>query len=586
MDIAAHEGNLHPAGDWNAGVGDCREFKVVLIKPSRYDETGYVVQWVRSAVPSNTLAALYSLFEDCGQRNVLGESVDITVQAHDESNTRIEVDKIARQLKAPGVRGMVGLVGVQTNQFPRAMDMARAFRAQGIPVCLGGFHVSGSLAMLPGVQPELQEAMDLGISLFAGEAERRLDRVVRDAFVDQLQSLYDYSKELPDLAETPVPYLPPVTARRTVSHQASFDAGRGCPFQCSFCTIINVQGRVSRRRSPDDIEEILRTNFAQGISHYFITDDNFSRNRDWEPIFDRIIELRADGIKVKLTIQVDTLCHKIDGFIEKAGRAGVKKVFIGLESINPEALKGAKKRQNRLSEYREMMQAWHAIGVITYAGYILGFPTDTLASIQNEIRIIQRELPIDILEFFMLTPLPGSEDHQKLFEQGKWLDPDLNRYDLNHACAEHPLMSRAEWERATRIAWETYYSWDHVETLLRRAAASGIKTRKMAKMILWFRGCILYEGIHPLEGGYFRRRFRADRRPSAGIESAVRFYPKRAWEVCRKAAQLGTLVVRLEILRRRVEREAQRTPYVDTALTPTTLAEQGTLEIFSDRKVA
>lgn len=586
MELSTPKRNPQPADEGNTDLGDCRKFVVVLIKPSRYDEDGYVVQWVRSAVPSNTLAALYSLFEDCAQRQVLGASIHIVVQAHDEANTRIEVAKIARQLKAPHVRGMVGLVGVQTNQFPRAMDIARAFRAQGIPVCLGGFHVSGSLAMLPGVQPELQEAMDLGISLFAGEAERRLDDLVRGALIDQMESLYDHSKELPDLAGTPVPYLPPQTARRTVSHQASFDAGRGCPFQCSFCTIINVQGRVSRRRSPDDVEKILRTSFAEGITHFFITDDNFSRNRDWEAIFDRIIELRVKGIKVKLTIQVDTLCHKIEGFIEKAGRAGVKKVFIGLESINPEALKGAKKKQNRLSEYRDMMQAWHAIGVITYAGYILGFPTDTCDSIVDEIRIIQRELPIDILEFFMLTPLPGSEDHQKLFERGDWLDPDLNKYDLNHACAEHPLMSLDEWQRATRIAWETYYSWDHIETLLRRASASGIKTKKMSRMILWFRGCILYEGIHPLEGGYFRRRFRLDRRPGVGIESPLRFYSKRAWEVGRKAALLATLVVRLEILRRRVEREAKHVPYVDMALTPTSPSDEHRLEIFADRKVA
>ena len=73
---------------------------------------------------------------------------------------------------------------------------------------------------------------------------------------------------------------------------SSFDAGRGCPFQCSFCTIINVQGRKSRRRSPDDVERILRQNWEQGINRFFITDDNFARNKDWEPIFDRIIEIR------------------------------------------------------------------------------------------------------------------------------------------------------------------------------------------------------------------------------------------------------------------------------------------------------
>ena len=74
--------------------------------------------------------------------------------------------------------------------------------------------------------------------------------------------------------------------------KSSFDLGRGCPFQCSFCTIINVQGRKSRFRTPDDVEHILRQNWKQGIDRFFITDDNFARNKDWEAIFDRIIELR------------------------------------------------------------------------------------------------------------------------------------------------------------------------------------------------------------------------------------------------------------------------------------------------------
>src|SRR5262249_40587171 len=161
-----------------------------------------------------------------------------------------------------------------------------------------------------------------------------------------------------------------------------FDAGRGCPYQCSFCTIINVQGRKSRGRSADDIEQVLRKNLAQGVSRFFITDDNFARHKDWESIFDRIIELREkENINAHLTIQVDTLCHLTPNFIEKAKRAGVKRAFIGLESINPSNLLGAKKRQNKITEYRKMLLAWKKAGVITYAGYILGFPNDTVESI-------------------------------------------------------------------------------------------------------------------------------------------------------------------------------------------------------------
>ena len=167
-------------------------------------------------------------------------------------------------------------------------------------------------------------------------------------------------------------------SQRTLGLSASFDAGRGCPYQCSFCTIINVQGRKSRFRSADDVEHLVRLNWAQGIHKFFITDDNFARNKEWEAIFDRLIELREkDGIPLGLMIQVDTLCHKIANFIEKAKRAGVTRVFIGLENVNPDNLAAAKKRQNKITEYRKMLLAWKAQGIITLAGYILGFPADT-----------------------------------------------------------------------------------------------------------------------------------------------------------------------------------------------------------------
>ena len=109
-------------------------------------------------------------------------------------------------------------------------------------------------------------------------------------------------------------------------------------------------------------------------ARFFITDDNFARNKEWEAIFDRLIDLREGvQIPIRLMIQVDTLCHKIPNFILKAKRAGVTKVFIGLENINPDNLAAAEKRQNKITEYRKMLLAWKAQGIITFAGYILVF---------------------------------------------------------------------------------------------------------------------------------------------------------------------------------------------------------------------
>ena len=156
-----------------------KHFNLVLIKPTHYDDDGYVIQWLRSAMPANSLAALYALAQDCDQRKVLGDDVEMHLWAADETNTRIRPENLARKMQDQGGKGLVALVGVQSNQYPRALDLAKRFRELGVQVCIGGFHVSGCLAMLPEITPELQEALNLGVSLFAGEAEGRLETVLQ-----------------------------------------------------------------------------------------------------------------------------------------------------------------------------------------------------------------------------------------------------------------------------------------------------------------------------------------------------------------------------------------------------------------------
>src|SRR5438876_11353128 len=92
-----------------------------------------------------------------------------------------------------------------------------------------------------------------------------------------------------------------------------------------------------------------------------------------------------------------------------------------------------------------MLVAWKQVGVLTDCGYILGVPNDTPASIKRDIEIIQRELPGDRLEFFYLTPLPGSGDHKKLHDAAGAIDPDMNRQDLNPATSGHPRSAPVAW---------------------------------------------------------------------------------------------------------------------------------------------
>jgi radical SAM superfamily enzyme YgiQ (UPF0313 family) len=549
--------------------GPRRRFQLVLVKPSHYDEDGYVIRWWRALIPSNSLAAVYGLALDAAQRQVLGPDVAIDIEVIDETNTRVNIPKLIRHFRRHENFGMLGLVGVQSNQYPRALDIARPFRAAGIQVAMGGFHVSGCLSMLDGSAIDLDLARDMGISIFAGEAEDRFDAFLRDAAAGRLQPLYNYMSDLPGIGGTPIPFLPRDFVRRTAGTNASFDAGRGCPFQCSFCTIINVQGRKSRYRSPDDIEKIVRENWAQDISRFFITDDNFARNKEWEAIFDRLAKLReVDNIPLGLMIQVDTMCHKIPGFIEKAKRAGVTRVFIGLENINPDNLVAAKKKQNKITEYRKMMLAWKAQGIFIYAGYILGFPGDTQESIRRDIAIIQRELPLDLLEFNILTPLPGSEDHQVLWKKGVDMDADLNRYDLEHVVTDHPTLTRAELQAAYEEAWALYYTREHIVTLLKRAAVTNVPMMSLAKVLVQFTTMMQLEKVHPLQSGVIRMKHPSERRPGFPHERGIAFYRRHLGGLIIRNARFISTVFWILGVKRRIERDPQRLAYMDQALTP------------------
>jgi hypothetical protein len=563
-------------------VREERRFQLVLIKPSHYDDDGYVIRWWRAMIPSNSLAALYGIAEDCAEREVLGPGVSIDITVVDETNTQVDIGGLVGRLQRHDGFGLVALVGVQSNQYPRALDIARPFREAGIPVAMGGFHVSGCLAMLDGQAVGLDACREMGIAMFAGEAEGRLDTVMRDAAEGRLAPLYDFMNDLPSIEGAPAPFLPKQYVSQTLGLSSSFDAGRGCPYQCSFCTIINVQGRKSRFRTADDVEQLVRLNWAQGIHKFFITDDNFARNKEWEAIFDRLIELRErDGIPLGLMIQVDTLCHKIKNFVEKAKRAGVTRVFIGLENVNPDNLAAAKKRQNKITEYRKMLLAWKAQGIITLAGYILGFPADTPETIRRDIAIIQEELPLDIIEFFVLTPLPGSEDHQVLWRKGEAMDPDLNIYDVEHVCAPHSRMTREEWEGIYREAWSLYYTPKHMKTLIRRAVATGVPVASLVKVLVAFATTVRLENVHPLQGGLVRLKRPSERRPEMAREHPMLFWPRFAAETAGKHLRLGWAILRLTAAALWITRDPATRRYRDRALTPVTDESDEALDLFT-----
>ncbi|MBN2320268.1 MAG: B12-binding domain-containing radical SAM protein [Acidobacteria bacterium] len=538
-----------------------KKLRVVLIKPSKYDDDGYVVRHFRGVLPSNTLACLSSLTRDVAERGQLGSGVEVQVKLYDDTVEKIPVRKIIKSNRLPECRTVVALAGVQSNQYPRAADLARKFRDGGLQVLLGGFHVSGTLALSPTTPREIQELIDIGVSIVKGEVEETWGALLRDAVEDNLKPVYDFLDKKPDLDNQPVPVIHRDYLKKfIVSNFGTIDCSRGCPFNCSFCSIINVQGKKMRVRSPESLARTIRENYRRHrINFYFFTDDNFARNGNWRKIFNLLIKLREENIPIQFMIQVDTQSHKIPDFIDLAARAGCTQVFIGMESINPQNLKAVGKTQNNVQNYRDLISTWHRAKIATHVAYIFGFPYDTPESIQEDVRRLQHELGVEQASFFMLTPIPGSQDHARMTRDGVYMDPDLNKYDSFHETVRHPNFAPGELASSYRRAWKDFYSFGYMKEVLSRANPENYWN--IFHNFIWYKNSALIEGGHPMIHGFFRIKDRTDRRPGFPVESRFRHFLRRFREIRELARSWILLALEMEELwlqtRKRSEAEVR-----------------------------
>ena len=510
--------------------------RVVLIKPSKYDDDGYVVRFWRGVLPGNSLNVLHGLTEDVKRRRVLGD-IDIQVDTFDETAQKVPVKKIVRWAGRATTKLVVCLVGVQTNQFPRALDLGKQFRTHGIDVIMGGFHTSGTINMLGVQEPDIQELIQESIIVVSGEVEGHWEGILADVLNGRSKPVYSFAqdlKNLVDIEDAPPPVMSPKTMKHFASRSfGTVETSRGCPFACTFCTIINVQGRTMRERSPKSIADFIRKNYLEnGFSFYFFTDDNFARKKEWRETFEALIRLRQEGMKITFMMQVD-LARKPKDFVRLAAEAGCSQVFIGMESVNPQNLKAEGKPQNKVGEYRKIIQEWHDAGILVQSGYIIGLPFDTKEQISRDIKFLMDEIQLDVGSFFMLTPLPGSHDHLEMRKRGEWMDPDFNKRDSFHAIIKHPNMTAQEWTEAYEEAWKTFYSKENLIKILSRWNHHPRGYWSAVFMLMWYKNAALIEKTHPMIAGFFRLKDRCTRRPGFAVDSLPVHLWKRTKEVVR-----------------------------------------------------
>ena len=565
LQLGAREAVAEPS---SLSAEPCRTVRIYFIKPSRYDEEGYVQFFRYGVQPNNTLTVLKALNESLNQRFAARRNVYLETVIWDETCDGLvspeTVLAIKEKAREDGVELLIGLAGVQSNQYPRGRDLALQFIAQGMTTMMGGFHVSG--------YPDSRTFLNsCGITTVVGEAENLWGKIVEDYLRGELKLNYSVSEGIraktgqddiivPVITEAQLPVLDDRYLTRFFNPaMTTLDTSRGCPFTCSYCSVKNVMGRTMRSREPEAVVQWVRDAVRNhGISSLFLVDDDFFRSPRWEEILTGLVGVRRDfpDLCFMMQVDVDASCYAnlADGenetakhrrsrrFVELAAKAGCYQAFVGIESLNPDNLNFATKYQNTddrqhrmkledarrrvLDKYRRVVDNWHKVGVAVHAGYMLGFPFDAADCGRIAARTLKK-LGFDIVSFFIMTPLPGTEDQARYAKEGAIVDWDFNNLDSQHVTLTHDKLDTDSWLGAYRDAFVGFYSLPRLlHTIFTVAGGRGLSPEGRRSTVRQF---VYYffsyrQGRHPMVGGVWQIRRRDVRRGAITDEESRRQY--------------------------------------------------------------
>jgi radical SAM superfamily enzyme YgiQ (UPF0313 family) len=442
--------------------------------------------------------------------------------------------------------------------------LALQFVAQGIPTMMGGFHVSG----FPDSCKFLNEC---GVTTVVGEAENIWGDIVEDFLRGELKIGYSVTQGIraktgqediivPLITESLLPVLDDRYLTRFFNDtMTTLDTSRGCPFTCSYCSVKNVMGRTMRSREPDSVVTWVRDACKHhGIESLFLVDDDFFRSPRWEEILTGLVEVKKEYPKLSFMMQVDvdascyanvaegeteTAKHRRSKrFTELAAAAGCYQAFVGIESLNPDNLNFATKYQNTddrqgkgkleavrahvIDKYRRVVNNWHKVGVSVHAGYMLGFPFDG-PDCGRVAAATLKKIGFDIVSFFIMTPLPGTEDQVRFTKEGAIIDWDFNQLDSQHVTLKHDKLDTESWLGAYRDAYKGFYSIPRfLHTMLTVCAGRGLDAEARKGVLRQFTYYFFSyrQGRHPMVGGIWPIRRRDVRRAAVTDDEARRFY--------------------------------------------------------------
>lgn len=445
-----------------------RELRVVLISPKGplYRRSGIFKQSLRyMPLTFPTLAAL------------LPDDVPVQLECLDEGYLDVDPARIEADL--------VGMT-VITGTACRAYELSAALRARGIPVVLGGPHVT----LAP------QDASPHADSIVVGYAEETWPQLVRDAWRGQLRARYDQRPDL-ELTGFPLPRRD-VLPRRHYLTADVFEATRSCIHACDFCVAPAAWGR---RPLQKPVQAVVADLKKQRARRAIFVDLNLIADRNYALELCRALvplNLQWYGLT---TTRIARDPELLDAFEE----SGCRGLLLGFESIAPANLRNAAKGFNKPEEYGDVIETLHARRISVQGCFVFGMDEDTPELCERTARLAV-DVGIDLPRFAIATPFPGTPLFRKLEVQGRILSRDWSLYDGQHVVFQPARMSAHELQSATEAAWRHAYSWKSIARRLRRTAAplhvamaTNLGYRHYAQNLSRFYNCDWGVSIDPFE---------------------------------------------------------------------------------------
>jgi len=344
---------------------------------------------------------------------------------------------------------LVGMT-VITGNAPRAYELADGLRSRGIPVVLGGPHVT----LVP------DDAQPHADAIVTGYAERTWPELLRDFEAGRMRERYDQGPGL-SLAGMPFPRRDLMPRGRYLITEV-FEATRGCVFDCEFCVVPAAWGREPYLKPVEEVvEDIRRT----GARRALFVDLNLIADREHAArLFEALVPLRIEWFGL-------ATCHiaSDEPLLALCARSGCRGLLVGFESLSAEGNLALHKGFNAPNRYREIMRTFHRHRIAIQGCFVFGLDSDTPDVFEKTARFVV-DAGVDLPRFAIATPFPGTALYKRLDGEGRILTRDWELYDAQHVVFQPARMSARELQRGTELAWRYAYSF---RSMARRLSVTG-----------------------------------------------------------------------------------------------------------------